>query len=139
MDEIDVEAKLTDYFIFDDESNVQTAGAILCAQYPHAIYFHGGEHGACLALFFSNLSKIKPIQVSSIFLHCLLCLLLTKIFSCLFPSAVGCIVFSVLEQAMEYTPSSLLNPALSTVEKIGLLHGAGTRFATWFYSMHRAL
>ena len=65
VDEIDVDAKLTDCFFFDGASNVQTAGAILCAWYPRAMCFHGGEH--VLSLFFSDLSKINSIQVSSIF------------------------------------------------------------------------
>ncbi len=65
VDEIDVEKKLTDCFLFDGSSNVQTAGAILCATYPCAMCFHGGEH--VLSLFFSDLSKLKPIQVSPIF------------------------------------------------------------------------
>ncbi len=65
MDEIDIEKKLTDCFLFDGASNVQTAGAIMCARYPRAMCFHGGEH--VLSLFFSNLSKITPIQVSYIF------------------------------------------------------------------------
>ena len=66
VDEIDVDKKLTDCFFFDGASNVQTAGAILCATYPRAMCFHGGEH--VLSLFFSDLSKLKPIQVSPIFL-----------------------------------------------------------------------
>lgn len=61
VEEIDVDRKLTDCFFFDGASNVQTAGAILCATYPRAMCFHGGEH--VLSLFFSDLSKIKPIQV----------------------------------------------------------------------------
>ncbi len=44
-----------------------------------------------------------------------------------------------LVQAMVYMPKSLPNPALSMMEKIGLLCGAGMRFATLFYAMHRAL
>ncbi len=40
---------------------------------------------------------------------------------------------------MEYTLSSLLNPVFSMMEKVGLLNDVGTRFATWFYAMHRAL
>ncbi len=44
VDEIDVDKKLTDCFFFDGTSNVQTAGAILCARYPHAMCFHRGEH-----------------------------------------------------------------------------------------------
>ncbi len=65
VDEIDLEKKLTDCFFFDGESNVQTAGAILCMRYPRAMCFHGGEH--VLSLFFSDLSKLKSIQVSLIF------------------------------------------------------------------------
>ncbi len=65
VDEIDTESKLTDCFFFDGASNVQTAGAILCARYPRAMCFHGGEH--VLSLFFSDLSKIKSIQVSQIY------------------------------------------------------------------------
>ena len=65
VDQIDTEAKLTDCFFFDGASNVQTAGAILCARYPRAMCFHGGEH--VLSLFFSDLSKIKSIQVSQIY------------------------------------------------------------------------
>ncbi len=69
VDEIDVDKKLTDCFFFDGALNVQTAGAILCAMYPRTICFHGEEH--VLSLFFSDLSKLKPIQVSSTFLVCL--------------------------------------------------------------------
>ncbi len=46
---------------------------------------------------------------------------------------------SGLVQAMEYMPSSLLNPPLTMMEKIRLLCGGGTIFTTWFYTMHRAL
>ncbi len=78
MDQIDTEAKLTDCFFFDGALNVQTAGAILCARYPCAMCFHEGEH--VLSLFFSDLSKIKPIQVSYIFIS-LFALSLTDKFS----------------------------------------------------------
>ncbi len=104
---------------------------------PPCMCFHGGEH--VLSLFFSNLSKIKPIQVSSIFFALFALSLTDKIFSCLFSSAVGSIMCLVLVQAMEYTLSSLLNPAISTMKKIGLLYDMRTRIATWFYAMHRAL
>ncbi len=40
VDEIDFDKKLTDCFFFDGASNVQTAGASLCARYPRAMCFH---------------------------------------------------------------------------------------------------
>ncbi len=43
--------------IFDRAANEQKAGAILCATYPQAICFHGGEH------FLSDLLKLRPIKV----------------------------------------------------------------------------
>ncbi len=65
MNEIDADKKLTNCSFFDGTSNFQTAGAILCATYRQAMYFHGGEN--ILYLFFSDLSNFKPILVSSIF------------------------------------------------------------------------
>ncbi len=35
---------LTDVFCFDGASNVQKAGEILAAKFPHSFCFHGGEH-----------------------------------------------------------------------------------------------
>ncbi len=51
-----------DCFFFDGAANKQKAEAILCATYPQAESFHGGDH--VVSLFFSNLSKLKSIQVS---------------------------------------------------------------------------
>ncbi len=44
-----------------------------------------------------------------------------------------------LVQAMEYMSNSLLKPQHSVMGENGLLLGAGTRFATWFYAMHTVL
>ncbi len=60
--DFDEMTQLIDCFFFDSASKVQTAGTILCATFPIAMCFHGGKH--VLSLFFSNLSKLKPIQVS---------------------------------------------------------------------------
>ncbi len=40
---------------------------------------------------------------------------------------------------MEFMPSSLHKPMHSIMEKNELLQCSGTRLATWFYAMHRAL
>ncbi len=137
MDEIDLDAKLTDCFFFDVASNVQTAGAILCARYPRAMCFHGGEH--VLSLFFSDLSKLKPIQVRSIFFAVFFLFQYLTFCSSLFSSAADYTMFLGPVPVMEFMPSSLFKPLPSIMVKIGLLHGAGSRFATWFYAMHRAL
>ena len=55
----------TDVFYFDGASNVQKAGEVLMARFPRTFCFHGGEH--VVSLFFSSIAKIKPINVSPIF------------------------------------------------------------------------
>ena len=52
---------LTDVFFFDGASNVQKAGEILMAKFPHTSCFHGGEH--VISLFFASIAKIEPIKV----------------------------------------------------------------------------
>ncbi len=60
--EFDPTSTCTDDFFFDGASNVQKAGEILCATYPWAYFFHGGEH--VLSLLFSDLANFQPIKVS---------------------------------------------------------------------------
>ncbi len=45
-------------------------------------------------------------------------------------NAAGCIMYLDLVPAMEFMPSSLQAAAFNIGIKIGLLHGAGTRFVT---------
>ena len=52
-------------FYFDGTLNVQKAGEVLMARFPHTFCFHGGEHGV-VSLFFSSSVKIKPIKVCPI-------------------------------------------------------------------------
>jgi hypothetical protein len=51
----------TDVFYFDGASNVQKAGEVLMARFPHSFCFHGGKH--VVSLFFLSIAKIKPIKV----------------------------------------------------------------------------
>ncbi len=51
----------TDVFYFDGASNVQKAGEVLMAKFPHSFCFHGGEH--VVSLFFSSIAKTKPNKV----------------------------------------------------------------------------
>ncbi len=45
---------------------MQKAGKIMCAHFPEAMCFHGGEH--ILSLFFSDLSRLGAIK-ASFFIH----------------------------------------------------------------------
>ena len=47
-------------FYFDGASNVQKAGQVLMAKYPHTFCYYGGEH--VVAPFITSLAKIKPIR-----------------------------------------------------------------------------
>ena len=64
VNEFDPKGRHTDVFFFDGAANVQKAGQILCQTFPRAYCFHGGEH--VLSLFFSDLSKLKHIQVRQV-------------------------------------------------------------------------
>ncbi len=57
----DPDSRSTDVFFFNGASNVQKVGQILCQALPRAYCFRDREH--VLSLFFSELSKLKPIQV----------------------------------------------------------------------------
>ncbi len=59
----------TDSFFFDGDANLQKAGRILCANFPQAMCFHGGEH--VLSLFFSDLSRLGAIKVRMKKNHCI--------------------------------------------------------------------
>jgi hypothetical protein len=57
----------TDVFFFDGASNVQKAGEVLMAKFPHSFCFHGGEH--VVSLFFSSIARIGEIKVSVVARH----------------------------------------------------------------------
>ncbi len=83
------------------------------------------------SLFFSNLSKVKHIEVSPTFLD----------FDLLKKYIYSAVCFQVLQAQHSsshriYMPNLLLRLLYSTMKNI-LLQVAGTWFATWFYAMHR--
>jgi hypothetical protein len=55
----------TGVFYFDGAFNMQKAGDVLMARFPHSFCFHGGEH--LVSLFFSSIAKIKPVKVCRVF------------------------------------------------------------------------
>ena len=52
--------KCTDLIIFDGASNVQKAGSLLEAQFPHVSVIHGAEH--VVSLFYSSVFRIKEFD-----------------------------------------------------------------------------
>jgi hypothetical protein len=55
----------TNVFYFDGASNIQKAGEVLMARFSCSFCFHGGKH--VVSLFFSSISKIKPVKVCCVF------------------------------------------------------------------------
>ncbi len=115
----DPQSSFSDVFFFDGASNVQKAGQILMAKLLRTFCFHGGEH--VVSLFFSSIAKIRPIK-----------LLILK--TCRFYNVFGSGANHAIH-AQFIAQSALANKG----KQIGLLHGAGTRFASWFYAMMRLL
>ena len=74
-EDYDPDHTLIDIFYFDGASNVQKAGEVLMAKYPRTFCYHGGEH--VVSLFFTSISKIKPIRV------------------CMFISFYSCLIMSL--------------------------------------------
>ncbi len=57
-----------DVFYFDGVSSMQMAGEVLMARFPCSFCFHGGKH--FVSLFFSSITKIKPVKVCHVFGVC---------------------------------------------------------------------
>jgi hypothetical protein len=52
--------KCTDLIIFDGASNVQKAGALIEAQFPHISVLHGAEH--VISLFYQDVFKLRQFE-----------------------------------------------------------------------------
>ena len=63
VEQLDPSKTLTNVFFFDGASNVQKAGEILEAINPGSHCLHCSDH--VILLFFSDISKLKPIKVRS--------------------------------------------------------------------------
>ena len=53
--------RCTDLVIFDGASNVQKAGALLEAQFPHISVMHGAEH--VISLLYHDIFKLPPFKI----------------------------------------------------------------------------
>ena len=139
--EYDPEKVHTDLFFFDGAGNMQKGGAILTAQYPRAYCFHGGEH--VVSLFFSDISKLTPIKVSAkcgdncYFTRNLTQRSLSTLQRLLLKT---CRLYNVFGSGANhgiYAQFMAQSANANSGRTVGLLRGAGTRFASWFYAMIR--
>ncbi len=71
VNEFDPKDRHTDVFVFDGAANAQKAAQILFQTFPRAYCFHDGEY--VLYFFFSDLSRLKHIQVRDFEFFILLC------------------------------------------------------------------
>ncbi len=136
VDEFDPKGIFTDCF-FDGVANIQQTGAILCEKYPRAMSFHGGEH--VLSQIFSDLTKLLPIWASKKNCIELFYEYLTFIQQLVLEI---CRPYKIFESGANHAIHAIFMnqaAAINYYQRIGLLRGAGTRFVTWFYSMHNAL
>jgi hypothetical protein len=68
IETLDPDGTLTDIIFFDGAANVQKAGELMAAILPGAYCLHGGEH--LLALFFSDVAKLKKVKVTQFYKMC---------------------------------------------------------------------
>ncbi len=95
-------------------SNLQKTGAMLWAFYTQVICFHWGEH--VLLLIFSDLSKLKPIQVSYILDIYFLITFFWKYISTLFYTPANSTMCLGAVQTMPSMNKSLCKVAFSTMD-----------------------
>ncbi|KAL3769143.1 hypothetical protein ACHAWU_001211 [Discostella pseudostelligera] len=119
VNELDPTKRLTDIFLFDGASNVQKAGRLLAIKFPHAYCFHGGEH--VVSLFFASIAKLTPIKA--------LILKTCRLYN----------VFGSGAQHAVYAQFMAKSAVSNNGRQVGLIRGAGTRMALWFYAMMRLL
>ena len=139
----DPERMNTDVLYFDGSANDPNCVFRLCVFYPRAYVFHGREHA--IFIFFSDIAKIAPNKVCmcafiffvsfyTILLYCLtlniLQILIIKV----------CRMYNVFGSGAAhgiYAQFFQQSGVHNNRKRIGLLRGAGTRFATFFYIMMR--
>ena len=106
--------------------------------------FHGSEH--VLGLYFSDVTKLPHIRVRHV-VDCHLSFLTTGVSHLTFFLSMQVLILKICRLYNVFGCGSshgiyAIFIAHTTKANggraIGLLRGAGTRFATWFYAMHRA-
>ena len=138
LEKLDALKDRTDIVFFDGGSNFQLAGRIMQAAYPRMTVVHGLEH--VLSLVFEDIAKIKVVRVSVLcadlsFAHCthyfvqLLTLQVKRLYRC----------FGSGSNHKPYAFFIAHSKQFNKGRAVGLLRTTETRFASFFYSMHRAL
>eukprot|EP00804_Cyclotella_cryptica_P026178 CCRYP_009764-RA/>CCRYP_009764-RA protein AED:0.53 eAED:0.22 QI:0/0/0/1/0/0/2/0/472 len=139
LDKLDVLKDRTDIVFFDGGSNFQLASCIMQAVYPRITVVHGLEH--VLSLVFEDIAKIEVVRVS------LLCMLPLSFAQCthhfvqlLTPQVKR--LYWCFGSGSNYKPYAFFighSMQFNKGRAVGLLQTTETRFASFFYSMHRAL
>ncbi len=97
-----------------------------------------------MSLFFSDIAKLGPIQVKGLFVSHVFGHLCHLIFPFLSKNLilVSCRMYSIFSSGASHAVYAIFmhHTAMANAGcKIGLLCGAGTRMASYFYAMHRQL
>lgn len=111
--------KCTDLVIFDGASNVQKAGRLLEAKYPHLSVVHGAEH--VIALFYSDIFNLREFH------------LLKRLNRC---------IYSNFGNGAKHSPYAIFSKHSrehNNNKSIGLIRAADTRMAGHVISMLRTL
>jgi hypothetical protein len=138
LEKLDALKDRTDIVFFDGGSNFQLAGRIMQAVYPRMTVVHGLEH--VLSLVFEDIAKIEVVRVSVLcadlsFAHCthhfvqLLTLQVKRLYRCFGSGSNHKPYAFFIGHSKQYNKG----------QAVGLLRTTETRFASFFYSMHRAL
>jgi len=108
-------ANTVDLALFDGASNVQKAGEILSALYPHISVVHGAEH--VFSLFFNDVFKCKEMHM---FIH--ICHIVYKVFG----NGAMHSPYAIFQQYAKHHNRG---------QSIGLIHAADTRMGGYVIAM----
>jgi hypothetical protein len=143
IESLDVLKDKVDVVFFDGGSNFQLAGRIIMERFPRITVVHGLEH--VLSLVFVDISKIPVIHVSYFVLQSSWPLNILTIFFRKFIQQLNLQVkrlYRTFGSGSNHKPYAFFMQHSKTYNKgrrVGLLRSAETRFASFFYAMHRAL
>ncbi len=131
VNDIDQYRMLTNCFIFDGSSNVQTSHATLCGSYSWAICFFGGGH--VLSLFSVTSQHSNPYQL--VYYYFFFTLFFLYIFQLHFVKC--CRLYNGFGSGASHGINAQL--IAQTIAKKIVHCQVQIGFATWFYGMHKVL
>ncbi len=133
--ELDPDGRNTDVFFFDGASKVEKSGQILCPNFPYDIYL--SLWWACPVPLFQQPKNFNPILVRIVFN--LIFLLVGKLIQIQSLVLRACMLYDVFGSCANQGIHAWFTTHISAINNgkmMGLLRGAGTRFATCFDALH---